>query len=263
MSARIEMVGLTFGRLLVLHALETRDNQGRLRYECSCACGKKKGYNGKNLRNGDTKSCGCLNREVQIAHTAAKCEDLTGRTFGTLIVIERSPNDKRNRPRYLCRCECGTVANMLAGNLKSGNTRGCGCTKLAAVVAGNQQANRRRRVAAGFDPNIPLSSENQRRRDEAAPVIQKVMHTDNYQCRVCGRNGNMNVHHIYPVNSHPDLIGDPDYMITLCSRRRGERKGATVYCHDKAHPRGSNSVDPEFQKVLLQIKACGKTSAAA
>lgn len=58
--------------------------------------------------------------------------DLSGMTFGRLRVVEmvRVPGgDAKAR----CQCECGREKLVVAYNLRSGNTRSCGC--LAAEVA--------------------------------------------------------------------------------------------------------------------------------
>lgn len=57
-----EMVGKTFHRLTVLKELKERKG-GSVCYDCECVCGNNIEVKGKYLRNGDTKSCGCLNIE--------------------------------------------------------------------------------------------------------------------------------------------------------------------------------------------------------
>jgi hypothetical protein len=54
--------------------------------------------------------------------------DLTGKKFGRLTVIGRSPqNGKQGQPRWDCACECGEERTVVGNNLKSGNTNSCGC----------------------------------------------------------------------------------------------------------------------------------------
>lgn len=54
--------------------------------------------------------------------------DITGQTFGKLTAIEIC--GKQNRAAvWLCRCDCGKVVKVRLGNLRSGNTRSCGCLK--------------------------------------------------------------------------------------------------------------------------------------
>lgn len=62
-----------------------------------------------------------------------KREDLTGRTFGYLTVIRMCDPTPNGRSYAECRCVCGTVKRVLASNLKSGNTKSCGCMTGAMV----------------------------------------------------------------------------------------------------------------------------------
>lgn len=60
----VQMSGLRFNRLLVLFKDET--NQGkRIKWTCQCDCGNKVNVDGSKLRNGETQSCGCLQKERQ------------------------------------------------------------------------------------------------------------------------------------------------------------------------------------------------------
>ncbi len=58
----IDLTGMKFGRLTVL---KRSSRQGRvIWWECVCECGVWKEVRGFNLRNGSTKSCGCLNWDI-------------------------------------------------------------------------------------------------------------------------------------------------------------------------------------------------------
>ena len=60
-----EMIGQKFGRLLVLSYDEEVSEQKKFDYYlCQCDCGKKKVLKGHALRTKNTKSCGCLRREM-------------------------------------------------------------------------------------------------------------------------------------------------------------------------------------------------------
>lgn len=53
--------------------------------------------------------------------------DLIGRRFGSLTVIEHAENDKSGHPRWLCRCDCGKTKVVYESNLMHSHTRSCGC----------------------------------------------------------------------------------------------------------------------------------------
>ena len=55
--------GKRFGRLVVLGEIEKEKKNDRVRWLCKCDCGKTVEISSKNLRLGNTQSCGCLQRE--------------------------------------------------------------------------------------------------------------------------------------------------------------------------------------------------------
>jgi len=66
----IDLVGQVYGRLTVLSRAEKLPGSGRARWLCGCECGMEKIIGGDSLRNGHTKSCGCLQKErVREANT--------------------------------------------------------------------------------------------------------------------------------------------------------------------------------------------------
>lgn len=55
-----------------------------------------------------------------------KIEDLSGRRFGKLTVIDRAEN-VGNKIAWNCICDCGNHAVVISNSLKTGNTKSCGC----------------------------------------------------------------------------------------------------------------------------------------
>lgn len=45
-----------------------------------------------------------------------------------------------------------------------------------------------------------------------------VFKRDNRTCKICGSKEEINAHHLYSRNSHPDLVYDPDNIVTLCKK---------------------------------------------
>ena len=65
MPARAKNIaGQRFGRLLVLHRADSR--RGNVYWHCQCDCGKFADVAGLYMRNGTTRSCGCLRLEASI-----------------------------------------------------------------------------------------------------------------------------------------------------------------------------------------------------
>lgn len=62
MSAKKDMTGLRFGRLVVL-CEDGRTKDGKAKWKCQCDCGNIVSVTGDRLRNGHQKSCGCQTSE--------------------------------------------------------------------------------------------------------------------------------------------------------------------------------------------------------
>ena len=63
MSKTLALHGQKFGRLTVV-SLAGTDKFRQSRWLCRCDCGNEKNVVGRSLKNGDTKSCGCLHRAL-------------------------------------------------------------------------------------------------------------------------------------------------------------------------------------------------------
>lgn len=120
---RLDLAGKTFGKLTVIGIAGLRGKHSLS--ECLCECGNRTIVLNSLLKRGATKSCGCLTR----------VEDLTGRVFGRLAVIEMISTPGRNT-ECLCRCECGKVSTKTATRVKSGEVRSCGCMAAESLDAG-------------------------------------------------------------------------------------------------------------------------------
>ena len=62
---RLDLLGQRFGRLVVLEEYG-RNKDGRIMWKCICDCGNEVVVQGKLLRDGRTKSCGCLQYETML-----------------------------------------------------------------------------------------------------------------------------------------------------------------------------------------------------
>lgn len=61
MTSRIDISGQKFGRLTAMRYV------GERKWRCVCECGVEKDFYTGNLKRGLSQSCGCLNRETQVA----------------------------------------------------------------------------------------------------------------------------------------------------------------------------------------------------
>ena len=70
-------------------------------------------------------------------------EDLTGKTFGYLYVINRVENDRFGHSRWYCKClKCGNTKIVKSEYLIHGITKSCGCLFLETVTVHGLSANR-------------------------------------------------------------------------------------------------------------------------
>lgn len=53
--------------------------------------------------------------------------DMVGKRFGRLVIIKEADYYIRNRPAWVCRCDCGSIATLPGAAVRFGNTRSCGC----------------------------------------------------------------------------------------------------------------------------------------
>ena len=125
----IDITNKKFGKLTAIEII-SRNKRGSIEWRCICDCGNEKIVLGQNLRNGEVKSCGCLKKSQR----AYNFLDLTGKTFGKLIVVrvalpEEINGKKSNKERihWLCQCECGNQKIIAGNSLRTGNSNSCGC----------------------------------------------------------------------------------------------------------------------------------------
>lgn len=133
LRTRKNMVGHKFGRLLVLEPAGTKYSKSgksrRAMWMCACDCGNNTIVDGRALRSGRTLSCGCFHRDKL---SKIMTNDLTGRRFGKLVVINRAGSHVHGHSMnamWLCKCDCSRVVSTMGMLLQNGDTRSCGCNK--------------------------------------------------------------------------------------------------------------------------------------
>lgn len=120
MPKKIEMLSGTFNYWTVL---KQGKNNGfnKTTWLCRCKCGIEREVEGKSLRNGTSKSCGCKPKH-----------ELSGRKFGNWSVVKFSDNKNGKGARWECICKCGTKRIVHSSDLLRGDSRSCGCSSLNA-----------------------------------------------------------------------------------------------------------------------------------
>lgn len=74
-----------------------------------------------------------------MAKLGRKREDLTGMRFGRLVALTPLA-----ALRWLCQCDCGTVSQHRADDLKRGLARSCGCLRSEMQREAMEKINERR-----------------------------------------------------------------------------------------------------------------------
>lgn len=67
-------------------------------------------------------------------------ENIIGKQFGKLMVVELDDTYKPNSNLTYCKCkcECGNYKTVTSSDLKRGHTKSCGCNRLAENIVGNR-----------------------------------------------------------------------------------------------------------------------------
>ena len=119
-----DLTGQRFNRLTVLEYDKERSKHGRAYWICQCDCGNIKSIRSDQLKNRQTKSCGCYKIELFVNNTK---KDLTGQKFGRLTALY--PTDKRigHHIVWHCKCDCGNECNASGAMMTIGHINSCGC----------------------------------------------------------------------------------------------------------------------------------------
>lgn len=126
-------IGNIYGYLTVIDRAENT-KEGRAKWKCKCKCGNETIVLGKHLRSGNTKSCGCYQRERATQANMDRVGSLVGKKFGKLTVISENgfithSSGKRSRI-YYCECECGNIVPSAQHQyLAYGDLTSCGCIR--------------------------------------------------------------------------------------------------------------------------------------
>ena len=129
MARYIDITGQKFGRWTVTNITDKRTKNRTIIWHCKCECGNEKDVDGYTLKSGQSKSCGCLNKELAAERCRQGRIDLTGQRFGKLVALYPIySGDKNIHTKWHCKCDCGNECNIDMGNLRSGKSQSCGCT---------------------------------------------------------------------------------------------------------------------------------------
>jgi hypothetical protein len=119
-----DITGLRFGKWTAIKPIKS--NATGYFWECICDCGTKREVVGSSLRQGKSKSCGCI-----ITQDSKPKIDLTGKRIGRWLVIEPIKKYIESSSQHMwywrCICDCGKLKEVSGSHLRNGNTKSCGC----------------------------------------------------------------------------------------------------------------------------------------
>ena len=126
-ECKYDLTNKIFGRWTVIEKAKSRNNKGY--WKCKCICGNESEVESYLLTSGQSKSCGCLQKEIASEQGKKRRIDLTGQRFGKLVALYPIySGDKNIHTKWHCKCDCGNECNIDMGNLRSGKSQSCGCT---------------------------------------------------------------------------------------------------------------------------------------
>ena len=203
MGRRNDLTGQKFGRLTVIEKnLEVSKIKKRSYWNCICECGNTHVAVESVLKNGHTKSCGCLRQETTKKQGQKNTTNLIGQKFGRLTVVQRT--DKRSSDRqyiWLCQCECGGYAEVITSNLTHSCTHSCGC--LVGENAKKQLRMLHEYQQGELHPSWQggISSIKQHLHDTILDWFTFTKQQTNYTCQLTGKQKcNLHTHHLYSFN---------------------------------------------------------------
>ena len=123
----MNFIDLTNQKYNNLTVLERIPNTSPIKWKCKCDCGNECVVRGTYLRNGHTKSCGCLQKQKTAEMGQKNKKDLSGQRFNSLLVIEPSELRSGSAIKWKCKCDCGNIHYVATSDLTQNKVKSCGC----------------------------------------------------------------------------------------------------------------------------------------
>ena len=149
-----------------------------------------------------------------------KITDVTNHRFGRLIAVEKSRKDSIGRWFWICRCDCGMVLEVKSNNLRTGNTKSCGC--LNKEWKENFHARSERAYGCNHYRWKSDRSDIAGRPSSARRWARRVIQNNPGGCLKCRSNDNLHAHHADAWSLRPDRRNDPTNGAPLCATHHRE-----------------------------------------
>ena len=130
--------------------------------------------------------------------------DLTGQKFGLLTALISDGKDSTGKTTWLCQCDCGNKKSITMLNLKSGNSKSCGCKK-HLVGTDNPRTITDLEFLKGKAHSFAL------RRNWRKAIIER-----DKCCKKCGSTENIQAHHLKGAREFPEHLLDINNGVAVC-----------------------------------------------
>lgn len=242
--------GKRFEKLLVVHE-DGKSKQGDVMWMCECDCGNYVSVRAASLVSGNTRSCGCIHKEMLSTMGRDSKLNLIGLRFGKLVVISET-NEKTSCGHYkwFCRCDCGNEKLVSGSSLKSGSVKSCGCIS-KGVKYGRKKVNSKNII----ELDLPLFDTYYKRLycENTFLIREKGLNLLGVKCTYCGRG------------FRPTRVQVKNRILSLEGKTTAENrfycstgcKSACPTYRQVAYPKGfkkatSREVQPELRQMVLK-----------
>jgi len=213
MSKLIDEMGNKHNRLAVIDRADN-DKNGKSCWLCRCICGGIIIVAGVYLRNGNTKSCGCLQQEVRAINgssTKGRKDTIEQRKRKSIAHTSMVLSDEHKRA-----ISSGLIGKKKTEKHKQSLRRACP----DRIGKNNPMYGKRGNLSPHWK-----EIKKKRGRPDRSYIIYKewklsVFEKDNFTCQRCGdrKGGNLNAHHVYSWKSFPSLRYECWNGVTLCQK---------------------------------------------
>ena len=139
--------------------------------------GKEKGCSPETVKHW------CVLYSIQLRHNRSELKDLTGKRFNRLLVIDRSKNDRNNKPTWNCLCDCGKSIIVCGMSLNKGETQSCGCLHKDIISIGKVGE-----ISQGYWTRVLKSAQNRKLKVEITKEYAwNLFLYQNKKCALTGR----------------------------------------------------------------------------
>lgn len=244
---RLNLIGQKYGRLIVVREIEQIGTKRR--FWCKCDCGKEIPVLMDSLRSGNTKSCGCFNKEQSSLNNMTK--NIVDESFGSLVVVERADKkSKFNKAFWLCECDCGGTRVVDTNNLTSGRVTDCGRTCPYHVKKKSARPKSKRRERMAVCRNCKRLFKSTYGRTTCSDECRRILKNKYYQQRRKGDTNDSEEQHI------PDVkIGGKYGLLTVTAQHTEKLRNETAWvCECDC---GNQTFATTGQLVYSRKKSCG------